>query len=122
MVLNRKIVYCIAVICILLILNAFFIAQYFFFQGELEKTRETVKVQSINEKVISFLNLFITKVLKSDNEVSFEDRLIIENLVRDIGSKEILDQWQKFTESKTEQEAQNEVKNLLEVLVENISY
>ena len=34
----------------------------------------------------------------------------------------IRDQWQKFTESKTEQEAQNEVKNLLEVLVKSISY
>ena len=118
---KQKIIYY-AIICAMLAGNVFLGVQYFILQEELDKTRQTVKIQSINEKVVSFFNLFITKVLKSDNEVSFEDRLIIENIVRDIGNKEILDQWQKFTESRTEQEAQEEVKNLLEVLVRNISY
>ena len=121
MAVSKKVIHYI-IICILLAGNAFFIAQYFILQEKLEAAQQTVKVQRINEKIINFADLFITKVLKSDNEVSFEDRLIIENVVRDIGNKEILDQWQKFTESRTEQEAQNEVKNLLEILVKNISY
>ena len=34
--------------------------------------------------------------------------------------KEILAQWQKFTDSKTESDAQREVKNLLEILANKI--
>ena len=37
-------------------------------------------------------------------------------------SQTILDRWEKFTESKTEPEAQENVKNLLDVLTKKISY
>jgi hypothetical protein len=36
--------------------------------------------------------------------------------------QEILDQWQKFTGATTEKQAQQEVKNLLDLLVQKISY
>jgi hypothetical protein len=41
----------------------------------------------------------------------------LENAVRNLNDENILSQWQKFTESKTEAGAQEEVKNLLEILV-----
>lgn len=53
--------------------------------------------------------------------MSFDTRLKLEAAVRSLDDEEILSQWQKFTESKTEAEAQTEVKNLLEMLVKKIS-
>jgi hypothetical protein len=44
----------------------------------------------------------------------------LETAVRDLKDEEILNQWQKFVDSKTETEAQKEVKNLLELLINKI--
>jgi len=73
-----------------------------------------------NERIINFLKLFIAKILKAEGEIDFETRLKLENAVREIQDKEILDQWTKFTESKTEEEAQKNVKDLLEILVNKL--
>lgn len=70
-----------------------------------------------NEKVINFTQLFIEKVLNADKEVDFETRLSLENAVRDLKDGEALSGWQKFTASKTEAEAQAEVKELLRLLI-----
>jgi hypothetical protein len=79
-----------------------------------------LQTQTTNEKVLEFTNLFIEKVLKAQTEVGFETRLKLENAVRNLNDEEILAQWQKFTESKTEAGAQEEVKNLLQMLVSKI--
>ena len=68
-----------------------------------------------------FLNLFIDKVLNAQGEVSFEDRLQLENRVRDLKDPEVLAQWEKFTGSASEEQVQVEVKNLLALLVKKIS-
>ena len=83
---------------------------------------DTLMTYQYNDKIISFSKLFIDKVLKAESDVSFEDRLQLENSVRDINNKDILAQWQKFTDSKNESQAQEEVKNLLYLLVNKISY
>ncbi|MBU4274949.1 hypothetical protein KKE19_04025 [Patescibacteria group bacterium] len=88
----------------------------------LKAAESLLRTYQQNEKVLSFTKLFIGKVLKAETEVSFEDRLQLENAVRDINNEDILDQWNKFTESKTEAQAQEEVKNLLELLVNKIAY
>lgn len=86
-----------------------------------QKTLEIVKTQNnLNAQILDFMKLFIQKVLKAEKEVSFEGRLELENAVRNLHNGEILDQWQKFTDSKTEQEAQKEVRNLLEILANKI--
>lgn len=108
------------IILILLIGNIFSGYKYFASQKELEATKATIKTQQINEKTLDFTKLFIEKVLKAETEVDFETRLKLENAVRDLEDNEILAQWQKFVESKTETEAQTEVKNLLEMLVNKI--
>ena len=109
------------IICLVLLTgNIFFAAKYSTLQKELEETKQTVKTQQINERVLSFTELFISKVLKAEEEVSFEDRLKLENSVRALEDEEILAQWQRFIETTTEEQAQNEVKNLLEILVKKI--
>lgn len=113
-------VFLVLVILILLAGNVFFWMRYSAVQQELEKAKETLAVQEINEKVLDFAKLFIEKVLKTESEIDFENRLILENAVRNLGDEEVLNQWQKFTGSQTEAESQIEVKNLLELLVSKI--
>lgn len=87
---------------------------------EAEKILASFENQKINEKVLDFTKFFIEKVLKAEAEVDFETRLKLETSVRDLNNEEILTQWKKFTESETENQAQEEVKNLLEILIKNI--
>lgn len=94
--------------------------QYFRINQELIKMKSALQAEKMNRKVLEFLRLFIQKVLKAETEVDFETRLKLENAVRDLNDEQILDQWKRFTESKTELEAQTEVKDLLEILVEKI--
>ncbi len=108
------------VILVLVAGNIFFIAQYFSMQKELNQIKIVANAKNTNEKVLNFTKLFIAQVLKADGEVDFEARLKLENAVRDLSDDKILSQWQKFVESKTEEEAQGEVKNLLEILVGKI--
>ena len=100
------------IILILLAGNVFFGVKYSAVQKELRQTQTALEIQKINEKVLEFTKLFIEKVLKAETEVDFETRLKLENTIRNLGDEEILVQWQKFTGSKTEAEAQKEVKNL----------
>jgi len=83
---------------------------------------DTLKTYQYNDKIISFTKLFIDKVLKAETDVTFEDRLRLENAVREINNSDVLTQWQKFTDAKTEVQAQEEVKDLLDLLVSKIMY
>jgi non-homologous end joining protein Ku len=116
---NKKISL-IVLVSVLVLGNIFFGLKYYFSNQSLRTAREQVKEQNLNDKVLNFSIMFVDKVLKASGEVSFEDRLKMENAVRDINNQEILDQWTKFTASKTEGEAQTEVKNLLELLIKSI--
>ena len=111
------------IILILLGGNIFLGANYFADQEELKEAKamlETRSEQEINGEVLNFTRLFIAEVLKSEEEIDFETRLKLENSVRNLDDEEILNQWNKFTESETEIEAQEEVKNLLGMLVGKI--
>jgi len=118
----RKRIILIIVFLILITGNAVLGMKYFLVQKEVQETRETLKKQQLNNKVINFSRLFVEKVLKAEKDISFEERLGLENAVRDLDDKEILDQWEMFTESKTESEAQENVKNLLDILTKKFSY
>jgi L-cysteine desulfidase len=112
----------IAVVVILLAGNVFLGCNYFYAQKQLQIIDQRLKVQQRNIEIATFTKLFIEKVLKAETEVSFEDRLKLENAVRDLNDDNVLKQWEKFTSSKTEPEAQEAVKNLLDVLVEKFLY
>lgn len=114
---NQKTILNRVIIIILLAGNIFLGFKYFTQKKEVEVVSQN---QVFNDKALSFTKLFVEKVLKAEGEVNFETRLQLENAVRDLGNQKILDQWQKFTESKTEVDAQLEVKNLLQMLINNI--
>ncbi len=107
-------------VLILLAGNVFLGVKYFSVVKELRQLQAALETQKTNEKVLEFTKLFIKEVLKAETEVNFDTRLKLETAVRNLGDQEILNQWQKFTESKTEAGAQEEVKNLLEMLVNKI--
>lgn len=113
-----------AVILILLASNVYFGMKYFAVQKEFQQNQIALDAALDTEKtqnqVLEFTKLFIQEVLKTETEVDFETRLKLENAVRNLNDKEVLSQWQNFTESKTENQAQEEVKNLLEMLVSKI--
>lgn len=108
------------IILILLAANVLVGVKYFSVIKELRQTQAALEIQKTNDKVLEFTQLFIAKVLKAEAEVDFETRLKLENAVRNLGDEAILTQWTKFVESKTEVDAQQEVKNLLEMLVNKI--
>lgn len=108
----------IALVALLLIGgNIFFAYSYFNAKAELTKTQTALSSYENNGKVLAFTKLFIAKVLKSDKEIDFDTRLKLENSIRNLNDKDILAQWQKFVASKTEVDAQIQVKSLLEMLV-----
>lgn len=89
-------------------------------QKELNQVKSELKIQKTNDKVLAFTKFFIVNVLNASAEVDFDTRLKLENIIRDLNDQEIFNEWQKFTGSKTEAEAQIEVKNLLKILVDKI--
>jgi hypothetical protein len=93
---------------------------YYINYQELSLAQQQLKNQQTNGKILLFANLFVDKVLLGQGTVSFDDRLDLENAVRDINDKEIFSQWQKFTASRTDQESQTAVGNLLKLLFKKI--
>jgi len=118
---NPKRTIVIAVVLVLLAANIVFLIKYSALQKEFIETKKLVESQQINEKNLNFTKLFIDKVLKAEGEVSFEDRLQLENSVRNLEDEQILTYWNNFVESKTPEEAQNEGRNLLDALIKKIS-
>jgi DNA-directed RNA polymerase specialized sigma subunit len=94
--------------------------QCYFLLNQQKALEKELKNQETNEKIVSFLDLFIEKVLQSDQEISFEERLKLENGVRDLDDSEILSLWETFTQATTADEVQTYCKNLLEALVKKI--
>lgn len=92
----------------------------FLISTEAKSIKNTLKIQQSNEKAQFFAKLFIDKILLSSGTVNFEDRLRLENAVRDIGDPEIMNQWQSFTNSKSDQETQKTVGSMLRLLVDKI--
>ena len=81
---------------------------------------QQVNTYRYNEKVLEFTKMFIALVLKADGEVSFEDRLKLENTVRAIGDESILLRWNKFVGAPNE-EVEKEAKNLFQLLLDKIN-
>lgn len=119
---NKKHVVLMVLIGLLAFGNVFFAVKFFLKVKETQRLQKEVSTQQINTKVVSFLSLFIQKVLKSDEAVSFEDRLQLENAIRDINDPEILATWERFTGGTNEAQIQQGVKDLLTVLVKKVNY
>lgn len=107
---------------VLTLISAYSLAQCVLFKSKLKTADKIIKDQQVNVKIVTFTQLFIDKVLSGQTEVSFEDRLQLENAVRDINDQEIFDQWQKFVKSGINEEGQQNLTVLLKLLVTKISY
>ncbi len=77
--------------------------------------------QELNAKTLEFTRMFVEDILMANTEISFDTRLTLETTVRNLGDQQILEQWQKFTKATTKEEASNQAKNLLNLLVKKIS-
>ncbi len=117
---DKKKLFIIIIVTILAAGNVFFCVIYFLNRAELSKTTQQLKVQQTNEKVLFFAKLFIDKVLLLQGTVGFEDRLKLENAVRDINDKEIFSKWQEFTKSQNDRESQVALGNLLKLLFQKL--
>lgn len=106
----------IAAIVVLSLIAAFSVYKYFDARKQFIQVEAAVSSQSLNGKIIAFGQMFIEKVLNAKQDVSFEDRLQLENQVRALNDPEILDQWNKFVGSQNEADAQENVKELLALL------
>ncbi len=110
------------IIFVLIVMNVFYLYHTNKLTKEINKLRTEQNRQTItlplNQRTLEFLSLFIKKVLKAEREVDFDTRLMLENKVRELNDKEILEAWNKFVNSKSEDEAQKNVKDLLDILVD----
>lgn len=111
----------IVTITLLASLVVFLLIECFLFATDLKITKASLKEQEISGKSAYFANLFINKVLLSTGTIDFESRLQLENAVRDLNDKEILTQWQKFTNSQGDAETQKTVGNILKLLINKMS-
>ncbi len=115
---NKLEIILILIIVILAGSTGFFAFKYFSGQEQSDQSSAQCQV----EAKVAFLNkLFVDKVLKTENEVSYEDRLLLENTVAELHDEQILQAWRQFLASKTEEEAQAGAKNLLSLLADKIS-
>ncbi|MCX6718227.1 MAG: hypothetical protein NTY81_01295 [Candidatus Staskawiczbacteria bacterium] len=119
---DKKTIIISVVILILVALSALLGVGYFLQYQETQKIQAELSKQKLNAGVINFLDLFIGKVLKSQTEVSFDDRLKLENAIRNLNDPDLLAKWEAFTNATDQQGVQIGVENLLEALVKKISY
>ncbi len=102
----------------LVISNAFFAYMY------LKNTRalaDATQKQQINKNVLSFTELFMTKVLQGSSVVSFDDRLQLENSVRALNDKDIFTSWTNFTNAKSQTETQQAFYALFNLLLKKLA-
>jgi hypothetical protein len=112
----NKIIY--SIVLILLIgSNVFFATYYLKARKQSQLDQYLLSRARITNQNLDFMKIFIEKVLQTDEEVDFDTRLDLENKVRNLENEEILKQWNLFTKSSTESQAQVEVKKLLLLLI-----
>ena len=87
----------------------------------LVKNSQLYSQRQIDRKVLDFRNMFTEKVLLSDKEIDFDTRLALETAVRSLNDAEIFGQWQAFTNSQTREEATNQARKLLKLLIQRTS-
>lgn len=107
------------ILIVLLVLSSLFFAGGWFLtkrQLDLEIAKEQTR-----ENILSFTSLFISKVVSASGDVSFEDRLKLENAVRTINDQQIFNEWEKLTSAKDQTQARQELNIFLQLLVDKAS-
>ena len=86
------------------------------------KGTQVSQQHQVNQKVLDFRNMFTQKVLLSNQEIDFDNRLALETAVRGLNDPAIFASWQAFTNCQTKESATAQAKALLELLIEKTSY
>lgn len=89
-------------------------------QAQLRVAEQMVANQKMNSQVLAFAQMFFDKVLAGSKEVSFDDRLALENSVRALNDRAIFDAWQKFTAAKNQAEVQADFYSLFNLLLKKM--
>ena len=85
------------------------------------KNSQIYQQQQVKTKILDFRNMFEEKVLLSNKEIDFDTRLSLETAVRNLNDQEVFNQWEKFTNSQTKEDATAQAKALLELLIQKTS-
>jgi len=110
----------IGLVSVLVIMNILTVVFYVGARNDVKKAELQLAERNQNIKVKNFMLVFIETVLIAPGEVSFENRLRLENDVRAIGDKELLQLWEKFVGSVDKAEAEVNLENLLAGLAKKI--
>ncbi len=87
---------------------------------ENDRLKKEINSQELGNKSLDFTQLFVQDFLLSSKTVGFEERLKLENSVRDIQDQEIFSKWQEFTNSGDNGQAQKSAGELLNLLLSRI--
>jgi flagellar basal body-associated protein FliL len=108
------------IIVVVIALLGFFAWQYVSLSQQLKTAQKTISTQQVNAKVLAFSKLFVANVLQGGQSVSFDQRLQLENAVRDINDPQIYSAWQKFTNAKDQAEIQKDFYGLFSLLLDKL--
>lgn len=118
---SRLRIFLIILFGLLVLTDALAVNAYLSVKKQLSVSQTLAKKSDLNVQTLNFARLFIERVLQAKGEVSFENRLKLENMVRDLNDPAILELWNNFVNSKSEQDAQENVKLLLDLLIKKIA-
>ena len=116
---NKITIILIILIILLLAGNIFLGVEYYSIKVQLQKVAVTSEV---NSSILAFDKLFVDKVLKSQGETSYQDRLSLENAVVNTKDSTIIDAWHNFLASTTEADAHARVLVLLDLFAAKLAY
>lgn len=117
---SRLRIFLIILVGLLVLTDALAVNAYLSVKKQLLVSQAAAKKSDLNAQTLNFTRLFIERVLQAKGEVSFENRLKLENMVRGLNDPAILESWNNFVNSKSEQDAQENVGSLLDLLVRKI--
>lgn len=80
-------------------------------QEDQQQTKATERIQTAR-----FMKLFIDTVLNTKEVISFENRVKLENDIRQLGDKALTTQWEAFIASQDPKSAQGEAVKLMSML------
>jgi len=112
---NRTTLVLLVVLVFLVAATTFLFLQNRNLNAELAHRKGTT-VSAFNVKTLNFMKTFIDLVLAHEGVIEVENRLKLENSVRDLNDPEILAAWNSFVSSNTESQAQQNVIKLLKIL------
>ncbi len=108
-------------LCLSVFLNLVLGTLYYFEKTSSPKiTKGYMLMTSKGMSYFDFFHDFFHKVIIADKEISFDDRLVLENAIRALNDEETLGAWRSFTNAKTSKETESALKILMDRILDRI--